>query len=211
MSAVSIHRGIAVVAFTIIVATSACDGGSDETRPTPSSSTKATPTPTVRASRDPGAEAVPLAGDDDVTIDWALEQVNGSDPVVDVARRTISLVLLAAGSSSWTHQAKIKKASDALTIDGSVLVEPLSKARVPRGAEPHRIRILVQKPEAVGDRATAWMCLDFDATANPSKSGVLASVTLVVDHGLWKATDYDLNPEITPKVEPRFKRCRASY
>ncbi len=56
------------------------------------------------------------------------------------------------------------------------------------------------------------MCLDYDATSYPSQqSGVLASVSLVVDEGLWKVTDYNLNPKIPPKVEPRFKLCRAGY
>ncbi len=208
----SIHRGIAVAALMAILATAACDGGSDETQPTARASTKATPTPTVQASRDPAADRIPLAGDDDVAISWNLEKVNDSDPVVDVARRTMSFLVLAAWSTDWTDQRRLKQASDALAVDDSVLLKPLSKAAAPTEREhPLQIRILLQAPVVEGERATAWMCVDYDATAFRSKSGVLSSVTLAVTDGVWKVTDYNLNPEITAEVEPRFKRCRAAY
>lgn len=210
----SIHRGMAVAAaLTLTLMTSSCTSDDKpDPKPPTSSPTSASPTP-AQASKDPAVDSIPLAGDDDVPIRWELDKVNGSDPVVDVARRTISLLLLVSSSPSWGDETKLGPAIEALTTADSKVGEQLRGQRVtktpPDAGDP--VRILVQPPVVDGDGATAWLCIDYDPTSTGSKKGVLVSVSLAATNGVWKSSAYNLNPEITSDVEPYFKRCRSPF
>ena len=210
----SIHRGVAAAAaLTLTLMTAACTSD-DKPDPKPSTSTptSASPTP-AQASEDPAADSIPLPGNDDVPIEWVLGKVNGSDPVVDVARRTISLLLLVSNSPSWSDDKKLGPALDALSTDDVKLGKQIRGQRITKTSPDagDAVRILVQPPVGEGDRATAWLCIDYDPISSGSKSGVLVSVSLGVTDGLWKATEYNLNPKITSDVEPYFQRCRSPF
>lgn len=209
-----IHRGMAAVAaLTLALMTTACTSDDKpDPKPTTTAPSSASPTP-AQASVDPAAESVPLAGNADVPIEWALDDVNGSDPVVDVARRTIGLLMLVSSSPEWSDEAKLGPAIDALSTDDSKVGEQLRGQRVTKTPPDagDSVRILVQPPVGDGDRATAWLCIGYDPTSSGVKRGVLASVSLVVSDGLWKATEYSLDPEVTSDVEPYFQRCRSPF
>jgi hypothetical protein len=217
----SIHRGIVATATLVaLLATGACDGGgSDEpTDPTPSpSSTSASPT-AAEASADPRIAAIPVDGNDDVEVTWSLDDgVDAKDPIVDVGRRTLALVYLSTFSPQWRSDAAIEKVSDALGADDDAVLEATRGTREapdPKAAKGP-VTIVVQPPQVSGDTAVLWMCLDagpaYDGgRASTSNSGRLASVTLTVVDGTWKAASYSLNPKDPTKDERYYQRCQQN-
>lgn len=212
----SIHRGMAVAAaLTLTLMTSACTSDDKaDPKPSTSSPTSASPTP-AQASEDPGVQAVPLAGDNHVKIQWTLDKgVNGSDPVVDVGRRTLAVVYLATFSPAWRSDAAIRKVSPSLTIGDKVLLEPTRSSRTakqPAANDP--LVITVQPPQVEGDTAVFWACVDtrgaFDHTpTRKTNIGTLASVSVTAADGVWRATRYDLDPQDPTSDERYYQRCQ---
>lgn len=213
----SIRRGIAVVAaLTAITFTAACTSDGSDPDPSPSTATAPPITPsTGTTSEAPGVQDVPLAGDDHVKIEWTLDKgVNGSDPVVDVGRRTLAVVYLAAFSPTWRSDDAIRKVSTSLTTGDDVLLEPTRSARTTKPvAAEGPVLITVQPPEVKGDTAVVWACLDAraafdDAPLHKTNLGTLASVSLTATKGVWKATAYDLKPQDPTSDERYYQRCQ---
>lgn len=206
-----IHRGMAAVAaLTLALMTAAC-GSDDEPDSTPTT----TATPTSTASVDPGAKAVPLDGDDHLTIQWTLDKgVDDSDPVVDVARRTLAVVYLASFSPAWRSDAAISKISPYLTTGDDVLLEPTRSSRTSEQVTANDpLLIAVQPPQVSGDTAVVWACVDargaFDREPlNKTNIGILVSVSMTATDGTWKATEYNLKPEDPTDDERYYERCQ---
>ncbi|WP_157412894.1 hypothetical protein [Aeromicrobium sp. Root236] len=212
----SIHRGMAVAAaLTLTLITTSCTSDDKpDPKPPTGSPTSASPTP-AQASEDPGVQAVPLAGDKHLKIQWSLDKgVNGSDPVVDVGRRTLAAVYLATFSPEWRSDAAIGKVSASLTTGDDVLLEPTRSAR--SGKQPvanDPLVITVQPPQVDGDTAVFWACVDargaFDHTPTRRNNiGILASVSVTAKDGVWKATRYDLDPQDPTSDDRYYQRCQ---
>ncbi|MDX6279885.1 MAG: hypothetical protein QOH03_956 [Kribbellaceae bacterium] len=214
------HWGMAAAGvLAVALTTTACTSDDDADRsPTPTTAPAVTTAvPRATASEDPGVQAVPLAGDDHLEIQWTLDKgVNGSDAVVDVGRRTLALVYLATFSPAWRTDAAIRKVSTSLTTGDQVVLEPTRSSRTP----PQRtakgpLLITVQPPEVNGDAAVFWACLDsrgaFDREPlHKTNLGVLASVSVTATGGVWKATKYNLDPKDPTTDERYYQRCQQS-
>jgi hypothetical protein len=213
------HWGIAAAGvLAVALTTTACTGDDHADRsPTPTAPAVTTAVPRSTASVEPGAQAVPLAGDDHLKIQWTLDQgVNGSDAVVDVGRRTLALVYLATFSPAWRSDAAMGKVSTSLTTGDQVVLEPTRSARTgTQRAAKGPLLITVQPAEVKGDAATFWACVDargaFDREPlHKTNLGVLASVSLTATDGAWKATQYDLKPTDPTSDERYYQRCQQS-
>jgi hypothetical protein len=212
------HWGIAAAGVLAVALTTTACSSDDHADPSPSTSvTTTSAVPPATASVDPGVQAVPLAGDDHLKIQWTLDQgVNGSDPVVDVGRRTLALVYLATFSPAWRSDAAIRKVSTSLTAGDEAVLEPTrsTRAATQRTAKGPLL-ITVQPAEAKGDTAVFWACVDargaFDREPlHKTNVGVLASVSVTATDGVWKATQYDLKPKDPTSDERYYHRCQQS-
>ena len=210
----SIHRGIAAsAALAIALTTAACDSDSNDTDDPTTAPTTASASPArAQATTDPAVDSVPLPGDENVPIEWVLEGA-ASDPVIDVARRTIALLLLASSSPSWSEPSKIESPARALAAPDYDLAAKLEKQTVssPPADAGDPVRILAQQPDVSGADATVWLCIDYRAKASGSDNGTPVTVDLTVIDGLWKATSYNLNPEVTDADQSRSDRCSKDF
>ncbi|MFI5708634.1 hypothetical protein [Kribbella sp. NPDC051620] len=210
------HWGTAAaVALTLALTTTACTSDDRADRSPAPTVTITTSEARATASEDPGAQAVPLAGDAHLKIQWTLDKgVNGSDPVVDVGRRTLALVYLATFSPAWRSDAAIRKVSAALTAGDEVVLEPTRSTRATsQRAGKGPLLITVQPPEVNGDTAVFWACLDsrgaFDREPlHKLNIGTLASVSVTATDGVWKATQYNLKPEDPTSDDRYYQRCQ---
>ena len=72
--------------------------------------------------------------------------------------------------------------------------------------------ITVQPTQVTGDSAVLWSCVDatkaFGWEPLRDNVGILVSVSVTATDGVWKATEYNLNPKDPTSDEQYYQRCQ---
>lgn len=160
-----------------------------------------------------GGQAVPLEGDQNITVAWDLDKgAVPADPVVDVARRTLVLMQLGHLSASWTDRATITSAVSALT-EGDVVSDSLVADWTDTAKDPARgqLRVLIAAPTVDGAKASVLACINTVGVpaikADRATTGIMTRIDLAAAEGIWRVSSYDQNTAPTPREF--FQRCKT--